>query len=343
MSKSTQTQQVIDLWKTFNFESLKSELDMNVIEIAQQLEEGDQSRKKLIEQTKEFRKTLAEEQRKLVAPILKLFQVEVDSSSKRSKLMEQVLLKLYKQLIDLPDPCAALDQFERLLKKCERLTDIEIENKQLRETLDEYNNEFKDVKNQEVTIKLLKEKLKDMESSGETQLQQRIKEKEKEMQRIYADQLEQSKQIQFDLVKKLGDIESRCLSLQTQLNKAQADLFESKSKQDELLNGKSCEIDLLMLDLDKVNERCTNAERLNEQYLQQINSLTKQRENERIDNFNDNKVNELNEETLAASKLNANNFEIELIAKEKEIAHLVEGLFFLGFNKFIERVSNKSK
>jgi hypothetical protein len=54
-----------------------------------------------------------------------------------------------------------------------------------------------------------------------------------------------------------------------------------------------------------------------------------------VDNFNDNKVNELNEESLAASKLNANNFEIELIAKEKEIAHLVEGLFFLDFNKFI--------
>ena len=324
MSKSTQTQQVIDVWKSFKFESLKSELDVNVIEIAQQLEEGDQSRKKLIEQTKDFRKALTDEQRKLVAPILKLFQVEVDSSSKRSKVMEQVLLKLYKQLIDLPDPCAALDQFERLLKKCERLTDIEIENKQLRETLDEYNNEFKDVKNQEVTIKMLKEKLKDMESSGESQLQQRVKEKEKEMQRNFTDQLEQAKQIQFDLVKKLGDTESRSLNLQMQLNKAQADLFESKSKQDETLNAKSCEIDLLMLDLDKMNERCANAERMCEQYMQQVNSL-KQSESERKRHPSGNRASEANEESLVTSKLNANNFEIELIAKEKEISHLVEG------------------
>lgn len=324
MSKSTQTQQVIDVWKSFKFESLKSELDVNVIEIAQQLEEGDQSRKKLIEQTKDFRKALTDEQRKLVAPILKLFQVEVDSSSKRSKVMEQVLLKLYKQLIDLPDPCAALDQFERLLKKCERLTDIEIENKQLRETLDEYNNEFKDVKNQEVTIKMLKEKLKDMESSGESQLQQRVKEKEKEMQRNFTDQLEQAKQIQFDLVKKLGDTESRSLNLQMQLNKAQADLFESKSKQDETLNAKSCEIDLLMLDLDKMNERCANAERMCEQYMQQVNSL-KQSESERKRHPSGNRASEAHEESLVTSKLNANNFEIELIAKEKEISHLVEG------------------
>ena len=93
---------ITEAWTAFDIKTVQHELDDKVIEIAQQLEEGDQSRKRLIEQTKEFRKNLNEEQRKLVAPILKQFQTEVDSSSKRSKLMEQVLLKLYKQLIDLP-------------------------------------------------------------------------------------------------------------------------------------------------------------------------------------------------------------------------------------------------
>ena len=45
--------------------------------------------------------------------------------------------------------------------------DHEIEIKQLRETLHEYNSEFAHVKNQEVTIQKLREQLKDMEDKIE--------------------------------------------------------------------------------------------------------------------------------------------------------------------------------
>ena len=87
-----------------------------------------------------------------------------------------------------------------------------------------------------------------------------------------------------------------------------------------------------MLDLDKMNERCANAERMSEQYILQINNL-KQRESQRMQN-SDSRAKEINDESLVASKISANNFEIELIAKEKEIAHLVEGLFYSFFNHF---------
>ncbi len=140
---------IVELWTKFDLESIKRDLDDKIIEIAKQLEEGDDSRKRLIEQTKDFRKNLSDEQRKLVAPILKLFQIEVDTSTKRTKLMEQVLLKLYKQLIDVPDPIPVLENAQRMQKKAERSQDLELENKKLRETLEEYNNEFAEVKNQE--------------------------------------------------------------------------------------------------------------------------------------------------------------------------------------------------
>ena len=310
MSKINQTK-TFEIWKEFDFESIKTELDSKVIEIAQQLEEGDQSRKKLIEQTKDFRRGLNEDQRKLVAPILKSFQVEVDSSSKRSKLMEQVLLKLYKSIIDLPDPVPALESVQRLTKKCERVSDLEIENKQLRETLDEYNNEFKEVKNQEVTIKMLKDKIKDLEEKSEVYLQQRIKEREKEMQKNFSDKEELSKTVQFDLVKKLGETEAKCLSLQAQLQKANNDLYELKSKQDELINAKSCEIDLLMLDLDKMNERAANAERLAEQLSKKSSEYNSAELDKKAD---------LNEQLKTGS------FEVELAAKEKEISQLVDDI-----------------
>lgn len=328
MSKNISS--IIDSWTAFDIKSIQHELDDKVIEIAQQLEEGDQSRKRLIEQTKEFRKSINEEQRKLVGSILKQFQLEVDSSSKRSKLMEQVLLKLYKQIIDLPDPNPALENAQKLQKKAERVQDLEIENKQLRDTLDDYNTEFAQVKNQEVTIKMLKDKIKELEDKSEQFIQQRVKEKEKDLQRFFTEKEETFQTNQLELVKKLGDTEAKCVALQTQMQKAQNDLYEFKSKQDELLNAKTCEIDILLQDLDKMNERAVNAERLAEQYMQALSS--KQNEiNNSLSNLEQNNSNEM--------KLNyqTSTLEIELVAKEKEISQLVEDI------QKLQMKSNKSR
>ena len=333
MSSTTKNiNSIIETWAKFEIELIKRELDDKVIEIAQQLEEGDQSRKKLIEQTKEFRRNLSEDQRKLIAPILKSFQVEVDSSNKRSKLMEQVLLKLYKQLIDLPDPAPALNSVERLQKKCERLSDLEIENKQLRETLDEYNVEFKEVKNQEVTIKALKDKIKEMEEKTEQQVQQKIKDKQQQLQKAYTEFEEQSNSKNFDLVKKLGEAEAKIMNLQAQLNKTSSELFDFKSKHDEILNAKSCEIDILLQDLDKMTDRAVNAERLSEQYMQQMAAYKQQSQDEKskaalIDPESNPDLNEFK----------IQNLEMEINAKEKQISQLVEDI------QKLQAKSSKSK
>ena len=48
----------------------------------------------------------------------------------------------------LADPVPALDLGQQLQLKVQRLHDIETENQKLRETLEEYNKEFAEVKNQ---------------------------------------------------------------------------------------------------------------------------------------------------------------------------------------------------
>lgn len=48
----------------------------------------------------------------------------------------------------LTDPVPVLEQAVQAQKRAQRVQDLEIENKQLRETLDDYNNEFAEVKNQ---------------------------------------------------------------------------------------------------------------------------------------------------------------------------------------------------
>ena len=56
------------------------------------------SRKKLIAESKKFKKDTADEHRKAVAPLLKLFQGEIDALSKRSKAAEAAFLSIYKVL-----------------------------------------------------------------------------------------------------------------------------------------------------------------------------------------------------------------------------------------------------
>ncbi len=121
MSSANSIKSILASWAEFDIKKVQHELDDNVIEIAQKLEQGDASRKALIESTKEFRKNLTDEQRKLVGPIFKQFQAEVDGSNKRSKFMEQVLLGLYKNIIDLPDPNPALESAEAKFKKIEKI------------------------------------------------------------------------------------------------------------------------------------------------------------------------------------------------------------------------------
>uniref|UniRef100_A0A4W3IFM4 Protein CASP n=1 Tax=Callorhinchus milii TaxID=7868 RepID=A0A4W3IFM4_CALMI len=147
---------------------LQRELDATATVLANRQDESEQSRKRLIEESREFKKNTPEDFRKLVAPLLKSFQAEIDALSKRSKEAEAAFLNVYKRLIDVPDPVAALDVGQQLQLKVQRMHDIETENQKLRETLEEYNKEFAEVKNQEVTIKALKEKIKEYEQTLST-------------------------------------------------------------------------------------------------------------------------------------------------------------------------------
>ena len=53
------------------------------------------------------------------------------------------------------DPVPALEYALQIKKKAQRVQDLETENKQLRDTLAEYNHEFAEVKNQGDKTKML--------------------------------------------------------------------------------------------------------------------------------------------------------------------------------------------
>ncbi|XP_013416520.1 homeobox protein cut-like 1 isoform X6 [Lingula anatina] len=295
----------------------KKDLDTSATDLASRQDESDASRKRLVEQSRDFKKNTPEDIRKVVAPLLKSFQGEIDALSKRSKAAEAAFLSVYKKLIDIPDPVQVLEHALLLQKRAHKAQDLEIENKQLRETLDEYNHEFAEVKNQEVTIKQLKEKLKEHEEKVESTAQARAKEKERELQRLFAEKERQLQETQMDVARKLGEAEHKVSTLQSALDNSQSELFDLKSKYDETTTAKSDETEMVMADLERANERAAAAERMTEKLKKQLDSATQNLQHAE-------QMQQAPDMEQAIDILKRSSLEVELAAKEKEISQLVE-------------------
>uniref|UniRef100_A0A671P1W1 Protein CASP n=1 Tax=Sinocyclocheilus anshuiensis TaxID=1608454 RepID=A0A671P1W1_9TELE len=215
------------------------ELDSSATLLASRQDDSEQSRKKLIDQSRDFKKNTPEDLRKLVAPLLKSFQAEIDALSKRSKESETAFLNVYKRLIDVPDPVPALELSQQLHLKVQRMHDIDTENQKLRETLEEYNKEFAEVKNQEVTIKTLKEKIRDYEQSMRNQAENLALEKHQQIHKDYAEKERKFQESHESLIGKLQEAELKAQTLQTALERTQTELFDLKTKYDEESTAKA--------------------------------------------------------------------------------------------------------
>lgn len=302
-------------WKRFDLQQLQRELDATATVLANRQDESEQSRKRLIEQSREFKKNTPEDLRKQVAPLLKSFQGEIDALSKRSKEAEAAFLNVYKRLIDVPDPVPALDLGQQLQLKVQRLHDIETENQKLRETLEEYNKEFAEVKNQEVTIKALKEKIREYEQTLKSQAEAIALEKEHKLQNDFAEKERQLQETQISTTSKLEEAEHKLQTLQTALEKTRTELFDLKTKYDEETTAKADEIEMIMTDLERANQRAEVAQREAETLREQLSSANHSLQlASQIQKAPD----------VAIEVLTRSSLEVELAAKEREIAQLVE-------------------
>ncbi|XP_075421020.1 homeobox protein cut-like 1 isoform X3 [Tenrec ecaudatus] len=296
---------------------LKRELDATATVLANRQDESEQSRKRLIEQSREFKKNTPEDLRKQVAPLLKSFQGEIDALSKRSKEAEAAFLNVYKRLIDVPDPVPALDLGQQLQLKVQRLHDIETENLKLRETLEEYNKEFAEVKNQEVTIKALKEKIRDYEQTLKNQAETIALEKEQKLQNDFAEKERKLQETQLCTTSKLEEAEHKLQTLQTALEKTRTELFDLKTKYDEETTAKADEIEMIMTDLDRANQRAEVAQREADTLREQLSSA-----NHSLQLAS--QIQKAPDVEQAIEVLTRSSLEVELAAKEREIAQLVE-------------------
>uniref|UniRef100_A0A8C6WKP9 Homeobox protein cut-like n=1 Tax=Neogobius melanostomus TaxID=47308 RepID=A0A8C6WKP9_9GOBI len=301
-------------WKRFDLQQLQKELDATATQLANRQDESEQSRKKLIDLSRDFKKNTPEDFRKQVAPLLKSFQGEIDALSKRSKEAEAAFLNVYKKIIDVPDPLPVLELAQQLQLKLQRMHDIETENSKLRETLEDYNKEFAEVKNQEVTIKTLKEKIREYEQSLKNQAENLAQEKQLQLHNDYAEKERKLQENQDSMSSRLEEAEHKVQSLQTALETTQAELFDLKTKCDEEATAKYVfHFCVVFVSLQRAEASQREVESLREQM-----SLSNQSQPLKSPAKADT---DMEQTTEVASN---SNLEAELRAKERETAQLVE-------------------
>uniref|UniRef100_A0A9J8CWN8 Homeobox protein cut-like n=1 Tax=Cyprinus carpio carpio TaxID=630221 RepID=A0A9J8CWN8_CYPCA len=290
-------------WKRFDLQQLQKELDTTATALANRQDESEQSRKKLIDQSREFKKNTPEDLRKQIAPLLKGFQAEIDALSKRSKESEAAFLSVYKRLIDVPDPVSALEAAQQLQVTARKMHDLETENQRLKDTLQEYEREIAEVKNQEVTIKALKEKLEQYERSLQAKNTEEAPDQNQDpsgreegeskgenLPNNYADKESRPQQSQDS---RTEDLDMKTQSLQTALEATQAELHELKTKYDE----ESTRAEVAEREAVSLREQLTSADKT----LQPSNQIQK-----------------------APEALSCSSLEAELGAKEREVDRLAE-------------------
>uniref|UniRef100_A0A8I5TUZ0 Protein CASP n=1 Tax=Pongo abelii TaxID=9601 RepID=A0A8I5TUZ0_PONAB len=190
------------------------------------------------------------------------------------------------------------------------------ESEQSRKRLIEQSREFK--KNTpEVTIKALKEKIREYEQTLKNQAETIALEKEQKLQNDFAEKERKLQETQMSTTSKLEEAEHKVQSLQTALEKTRTELFDLKTKYDEETTAKADEIEMIMTDLERANQRAEVAQREAETLREQLSSA-----NHSLQLAS--QIQKAPDVEQAIEVLTRSSLEVELAAKEREIAQLVE-------------------
>lgn len=165
---------------------------------------------------------------------MKRFQSETDALTKRAKAAESAFHTIYKTIANAPDPTPLLESALSSQKQTVAIRELEIENEKLQATIKEYRTDFADIKNQEVTIKRLQDKIDALESDIEATVSKRVAEKERQLKKDFAEQERELQEQQLEIATKLGEAEQTAATSRDALDTTQSELFDLKSKYDVL-------------------------------------------------------------------------------------------------------------
>ncbi|KAL0284773.1 UNVERIFIED_CONTAM: protein CASP [Sesamum angustifolium] len=322
-SSATPVSAVATFWKDFDLEKERTILDEQGLRIAENQENSQKNRRKLAENTRDFKKASNEEKLVLFNTLLKGYQEEVDKLTKRAKFGENAFLNIYQKLYEAPDPYPVLSS---IAEKDAKQSELESENRKMKVELEEFRTESTHLKNQQATIRRLEERTRQLEQ----QMEEKVKEIVDIKQRNLAEENQKTMEVLRERERMLQDQLRQAQESVSTMRKlhefAQSQLFELRAQSDEERAAKQSEVNLLMDEVEQAQTRLLSLEREKGLLRSQLQSANEDSGHKKSDNSDANTMleNSLSAKEKIISELNMELHNIETTLSNEREYHLNE-------------------
>ena len=242
-------QLALDHWKEVDIEERRKGWETSTLEVANAQEASSASRKALAESTKSFRKLEDAEKLAGWGALLKGYQAEIDSLTKRSKAAELAFLGAFKALRDVPDPAPLLGS---LVEEIEGLLPLQGTYEKVNKELAEYKEEFQSLKNQDVTIRRLEEKIAAMHEERAKHVQEAVEEARVSLEQRFVERREKEQAREQELQAQVKDFKAQIVELNRKHDEQQSGAIESQSELEQALSARQAQVELLSEEVDRL-------------------------------------------------------------------------------------------
>lgn len=255
----SESHKALESWKTFDYLERKPGLDNACTDMRENKTASIQGRKRLNELTKTFRAQSVDEQVNGITELLKAYQEEIDQLSRRSKYVEAIFHKLYKDLYTEPiyDP---VPYFENLIHVVTSSSTTSLEIEKLKSEIAQYDEEFQNIRNQDVTIRRLEEQLLEYQESVEEKVMEQVNIRSMESQQIYKDEVLEAQQQTLQAERRLDAALASMKDAQLQCDKAQSQLFEVNASNEKRVSALLAENSMLLEEAERGRGRMAEIE-----------------------------------------------------------------------------------
>lgn len=269
-SKSTDFSSSLATWKEIGLPTIQSNLEQLCPTLIEAQKDALLSRKKLAEQTREFKKLSSDSQPEAIKPLLKAYQSEIDSLTKRAKAAENAVLSVKDRLQGASDPYPI---FELVLEQTAVMGDIDA----LRDQLKGLQSANSNLESQIASIPSLeaeKNRLTNRLAQLESTTSESRKNVEAELSAKWDERIRNHKAREENLSKSVETLQSQLKDLRANYAKVTERLLHHGEEiEREQTNGKIEEMEMISEELTRSNERAAAMERRNEQLRQEIERL----------------------------------------------------------------------
>jgi homeobox protein cut-like len=253
----TECNSVLEFWKEFDLESKRALLDQQCVEMRDSKSASINGSKKLNELTKSFRNKSKEEQLNGLTDVLKTYQEEIDQLSRRSKFSESAFSGLYKMLSEAPDPAITI---ELLIKSVGASSSHHFEVERLRNELVQYEEEFQQLKNQDITIRRLEDQLAEFKDQIEDKVAEEVDRRVLEVEHHAESRIRENRDAHNTAEKRLAAALESMKQAQSSTERAQNHLFDVSTQAENRISGLLAENSILAEGSERANSRVAELE-----------------------------------------------------------------------------------